>query len=420
MFKARRSFPKLSGAALSAALLLAATAAGLLSPQIGHAGEARAATYLTLDRPVGAEEIKIGLCNAQTGRIASLGSGAKLGVEALFAQVNAAGGVNGRKLRLVAYDDLYEPLNSVVATNKLINDDRVFALCSTVGTPTTQAVVPMLNEAGLPLVGALSGAESLRNPANPLVFNVRAGYAQETQALVDHLVADCGVKKIAVFVQADGYGDAITRGVERALKSHALALAGRGAYVRNSTDVDDALAALTAAQPEAVIMGGSYPACAAFVKAAQQQANFAPYYCSVSFVGTEPFIAAAGGAAEGVYISQVMPDPLDASNALVKDYQAAMRAMGQSVFTYSSLEGYANAWVLVEGLRAAGQELTVEKFIGALESLQLDLGGQPCAFGPSNRQGLRQIYLTKITGGKAVPVAGFGSAADKAVASTQH
>ncbi len=391
------------------------------APPVASAPAARPAlpeTFLAQERLVGVEEIKIGMCNAQTGRIAGLGSGAKLGIEALFAQVNAAGGVHGRKLKLVAYDDRYEPLDSVVGTYKLINDDKVFALCTSVGTPTTAAVLPLLTEANMPLVGAVSGAESLRAPANPLVFNVRAGYLKETQALVEHLVADCGAKRVAVFIQRDGYGDAVANGVQRALRQQGLDIVARGSYVRNSTEIDAALEALIAAKPDAVVMGGSYPACAAFVRAAKGR-KFSPFVCSVSFVGTESFIEAAGAAADGVFISQVLPDPQDAANPSVAEYQKAMRALGQNQFTYASLEGFINAMVLLEGLRATGANPTVGEFLKAMEKLQLDLAGQPCAFGPGNRQGFHDIFLTKVVGGQARTITKFADNPGAVAATSQ-
>lgn len=363
-----------------------------------------AETYLTQQRQVGATEVKIGLSNAQSGRAGALGTEVRRGCEAFFKKVNAAGGIHGRKLTLVAYDDRYEPLPCIVNTERLINEDNVFALCNYVGTPTARAAQPLVAEARIPLVGLFTGAASLREPVDPHVFNVRASYGEETEALVDRLTRDRKATRIAVFVQRDGYGDAVRGGVEKALAKRNLPLAGAGTYTRNTIEVADGLEALIAAKPDAVIMGGTYQPCAALVRAAVAR-KFSPVFASVSFIGTEGFIEAAGPAAEGVIISQVLPSPEDSRLSLVAEYQAAMRALDPALrFTYASLEGYVNAAVLAAGLRDAGPQPDTGKLIAALETLDTDLGGVRCTFQPTSHQGLKDVHFTRVTAGRPQPV----------------
>lgn len=361
-------------------------------------------TYLTQDRPVDAAELKIGLSNAQSGRSGALGTEVRRGCEALFGKVNAAGGIHGRRLRLVAYDDRYEPLPCMVNTERLVNEDKVFALCNYVGTPTSRAAQPMIDEARIPLVGLFTGAAALREPPDPYLFNVRASYGEETEALVDRLTRDRKLTRVAVFVQDDAYGEAVRAGVERALAKRDLTLRGVGTYTRNTIEVENGLDALVAAKPEAIIMGGTYQPCAALVRAAAAR-KFAPIFASVSFVGTEGFIQSAGPAAEGVIISQVLPSPEDTQVPLVAEYQAAMREAGQGDrFTYASLEGYVNAAVLAAGLRGAGAQPDTAKLVTALENLDEDLGGVRCTFGPASRQGLKEVYFTRVAKGRSQPV----------------
>lgn len=118
------------------------------------------------------------------------------------------GGVNGRKIKLISYDDGYEPEKVAATTQKLIGQDKVFALFGYVGTPTSKAAVPFAVKAGVPYVGPFSGAEFLRNPVTKVVYNVRASYFDETEGMVEHLTKDLGIKKIGVFIQDDAYGDA--------------------------------------------------------------------------------------------------------------------------------------------------------------------------------------------------------------------
>lgn len=352
-------------------------------------------------------EIVIGMTNALSGPASGLGTELKAGATAYIDKVNAAGGVHGRKIRLVSYDDGYEPEQTAKMTLKLIEQDKVFSLFGYVGTPTSAAAVPSASKHGVPYIAPFTGAEFLRNPVNPVIFNVRASYFDETAGMVERLTKDLGIKKIGVFIQDDAYGNAGKAGVNRALNKLGLSLAGEGKYTRNTTDVDAGLAALKAANPEAVVMVGTYKACAAFVKKAKSS-GFTPRFLNVSFVGTSNFIKEAGAAGEGVYITQVMPSPFDDATALVKQYQATMKkADKKAEFDFTSLEGYTDAVVLVEALNKAGSNLTRSSFLSAFEGLNMDLGGLKVAYSPTDHQGSKSIFYTVIKDGKAIPVTKF-------------
>lgn len=355
---------------------------------------------------VSANEIVIGMANALSGPTAGLGTGMRDGAAAYFNKVNASGGVNGRKIKLISIDDGYEPAKAAAATTKLIEQDKVFALFGFVGTPTSVAVVPIASKAGVPYIAPFTGAEALRNPVNKVVFNVRASYFNETEGQVEHLTKDLGIKKIGVFIQDDAYGTAGKGGVLRALQKRSLTLAGEGKYKRNTEEVDEAVGLLKTAQPEAIVMVGTYKATAAFVKKAKAQGLNAKFL-NVSFVGTDDFIAATGSDGEGVYISQVVPSPDDASIPVVKQHQADMKAAGKNEVNYTTLEGYIGAQVLVEGLKTAGSNLTRAAFFDAMNKLNLDVGGMKLSFKPTDHQASDSVFFTRIKAGKAVPVTKF-------------
>jgi branched-chain amino acid transport system substrate-binding protein len=353
------------------------------------------------------DEIVLGMSNALSGPASGLGTGLKAGATAYINKVNAAGGVHGRKIKLISYDDGYEPEQTAAMTRKLIDQDKVFALFGYVGTPTSSAAVPLATRSGVPYIAPFTGAEFLRNPVNPIVFNVRASYFDETAGMVEHLIKDLGIKKIGVFIQDDAYGNAGMAGVNRALNKRGLKLAGLGKYTRNTTDVDAGLASLKAANPDAVVMVGAYKACAAFVKKARAS-GFNPKFLNLSFVGTTNFINESGSDGEGVYITQVMPSPFDKSAEIVKRYQADMRnSDGNSQFEYTSLEGYVDAVVLVDALEKAGSNLTRASLLSAFQSLNINLGGVKVAFSPSDHQGSKSIFYTVVKDGKAMPITKF-------------
>lgn len=349
---------------------------------------------------VSATEIRLGMANAQTGPAAGLGTGMKAGASAYFARVNAAGGVNGRKIELVVKDDGYEPARTASATEALIGTDKVYALFGYVGTPTSSAAVPIASKAQVPYLFPFTGAEFLRNPVNKWVFNVRASYFDETEAMVERLTKDLGTKKIAMLMQDDAFGEAVKGGIARALFKRNMKIHAESRIKRNSLEVDAAVEELKAAQPEAIIFVGTYKQMAVAVKKAKA-ANMPARFLTVSFIGTENFIAEAGAAGDGVFITQVVPSPQDASVPLVKNYQADVKAENLG---YTSLEGYVNAMVFVEALKAAGAQPTRAGLVTALEGLNTDVGGFKVKFSPSIHQGSSTVYVTKVQGGKAVSV----------------
>lgn len=345
------------------------------------------------------KEIRIGMANALSGPASGLGVNLKAGVDAFLAKVNAAGGVHGRKVVLVSKDDGYEPERTAAATKALIEQDKVFALFGYVGTPTSAAAVPLASRAGLPYLFPFTGAEFLRNPVNKWVFNVRASYFDETETMVERLTKDAGAKKIALFIQDDAFGEAGKAGVNRALHKRNMKVAEEARYKRNTLDVDEGLAKIKAAAPDAVVFVGTYASLAAVVKKAKAQGIKAKFM-TVSFIGTADFIREAGADGDGVYITQVMPSP-DGGAPVVKQFLQDMKG---GPVNYSSLEGYIDAAVLVEALKKAGANPTRAGFASALEGFSADLGGLKVGFSATSHQGAKDVFLTVVRGGKAVQV----------------
>lgn len=353
---------------------------------------ARAETGVTNDA------IIIGQSAAMSGPAAQLGQQMNLGAKLYFNAVNAAGGVNGRKIELKVLDDFYEPEATTRNTKTLINDTKVFALFGYVGTPTSLAALKLANPAGVPFFAPYSGAMALREPFARNVFHVRASYNDETAAIIKQ-IRTTGLKHIAVVYNDDAYGKAGLEGVQHALKqpeNKAVTLAAEASVERNTTDVKGALSAVLAKKPDAIVVISAYQTVATLVKNAQAQ-GYAGQFYNVSFVGTKALADALGAAGGGVIISQVMPYPRSASSPLVREYQKLLKAGGVSDFDYGSMEGYIAARVFVEGLKRAGRDLTREKFISALESMgSTDLGGFAVNFSPSNHVGSKLVEMTII------------------------
>jgi ABC-type branched-subunit amino acid transport system substrate-binding protein len=334
----------------------------------------------------------------------------KLGIEAAFNVANASGGVHGRQLRLIAADDGYEPTRTAETMKRLYERDQVFGLVGNVGTPTAAVALPYALEHKILFFGAFTGAGLLRSdPPDRYVFNYRASYAEETEAIVHYLVKVRRLKpeEIAVFAQQDSYGDAGYAGVAKAIRS----LPGgdestilRLNYTRNTVDVDEAVAQLRKKRRipiKAVIMVPTYRAAAKFI---EKTRDLYPdmIYTSVSFVGST---ALAGELmllgkryATGVIVTQVVP-AVDGHSSLVLDYKSALaKYFPGEAPDYVSLEGYVTANVLIEALKRSGRQLDTERLVETLENLRdFDIGlGTPVTFGRSEHQGVHKVWGSQL------------------------
>ena len=343
--------------------------------------------------------IVLGQSAAFSGPAAQLGIQFNQGAKLFFDQINAAGGVGKRMVEIRTLDDGYEPDRCAENTRKLIADD-VFALFGYVGTPTSLAAVPLFNQAKVPFFAPFTGAESLRQPFNRLIFHVRASYYDETALIVRQLV-NLGVKKIAVFHQNDAYGKAGLDGVNKALAEHKLPLAGAATVERNSVDVAAAVEKLVAAKPDAVVQIAAYGASAAFVRAARK-AGFGGTFYNVSFVGTQALADELGKDGAGVVVSQVVPSPYQPSRQITREFLDAIKKGGDKVQpNYSSMEGFLAARIFTEGLRqaAASGKISRDSFISGMEGLGTQvISGFPVSFGPNDHTASSFVEMSMLTG----------------------
>jgi len=360
-------------------------------------------------RGVTENEIRFGISAPFSGAAKELGQNMKLGVETAFNVANTNGGVHKRQLRLIAVDDSYEPARTAETMKQLYEKDRVFGIVGSVGTPTAVVALPYALERRMLFYGAFTGASLLRrDPPDRYVFNYRASYAEETDAVVRYLVKVRRIKpeQIAVFAQQDSYGDAGFAGVTKAVRS----LQGgdestilRLNYRRNTVDVDDAVAQLKKSRVpiRAVIMVPTYRAAARFI---EKTRDLYPgmIYTSVSFVGStalaNELMLLGQKYATGVIVTQVVP-AVDGHSSVVLDYKSALAKYfpGESP-DYVSLEGYLAGSVLVEALKRNGPQLDTEKLVDTLENLRdFDLGlGTPVTFGRTEHQALHRVWGTEL------------------------
>jgi ABC-type branched-subunit amino acid transport system substrate-binding protein len=361
-------------------------------------------------------EILIGSCSALEGPSHFLGTETVAGAKAYFALTNDAGGVDGRKLKLISYDDSYDPAKTEACFNRLM-EQKVFALGFFVGTPTAVKYIPMAEGNKIPLVGLFTGAQTLYVPLRHWVVNVRASYFDETREQIDGLWGTLGYKKVGVIYPEDAFGAAVLEGVKAALKAHGAEPIAVASYQRQTAQVGGAIDTVKAANPDAVVVVGPSNTVAPILKQSHAK-GWKPLFLTVSFVGTDELILEAGPDAEGTVITQVVPPYYLTDFKTVALYRRTLSKYFPSAQpNFVSLEGFVDAMVLVEGLKRAGKDLTREGLIRGVESIhELDLGLGPqlkLDYSAKDHKGFDHVIPTVVRGGRAVPFTDWSTAAPK-------
>lgn len=343
------------------------------------------------------DRILFGQSAAFNGPAQDLGRNMRIGIEAAFAEANQAGGVHGRLIDLVSFDDSYEPEAAIANTQRLIDEEQVFALIGAVGTPTSRSATPIAADAGVPYIAPFTGAAFLRDPEWDNIINVRASYNQETEEMVARLIGDLGIERIGIMYQDDSYGRAGYQGSLTALRRRGMEPVAVGLYPRNTTAVKTALLDLREGDPDAVIMIGAYEPMAALIKWGRDT-GFNPLFLNVSFVGSNALARELGPDGAGVIVTQVVPFPNDDSLPLIAAYKRALAlAAPEATPGFVSLEGYLAGRLAITGLERCGREIDRDCFMHAvLRSDPITIEGFTLTFGDADNQGSDAVFITVI------------------------
>jgi branched-chain amino acid transport system substrate-binding protein len=360
--------------------------------------------------------ISIGSCAALEGPSRSLGAETVTGAKAYFSLVNDEGGLNGRKLKLISYDDSYDPAKTETCFNHLLSDS-VFAMGFFVGTPTAVKYVPMAESNKIPLVGLFTGAQTLYTPLRHWIINVRASYYDETREQMDGVWDKLGYHKVGVIYPEDAFGAAVLAGVTEALKAHGAEPVKVASYERQTANVGGAIDSVRAANPQAVVLVGPPNTVAPILKQSHAR-GWRPLFLTVSFVGTDELVLEAGDNAEGMVITQVVPPYYLTDLKGVALYRRTLSKYAPSARpNFVSLEGFLDATVMVEGLKRAGKELSREGLIRGIESIhEEDLGLGPqlkLNYSAKSHKGFDHVIPTVVRGGRAVPFTDWSTVVSK-------
>jgi branched-chain amino acid transport system substrate-binding protein len=349
--------------------------------------------------------IRFGQSVPLSGPTQHLGIEYRRGLLLAFQAANAEGGVGGRPIELISYDDRYEPEAAFANTRDLLEADRVFALVGYVGAESVDRCLPLALKAGLPFIAPLTGAESLRQRPPRALFHLRPGFAAETK-LIAQALQTMRVSRTVVLVQDDADGVAGFDALLNALRGAGLPAPAASARVsRNATgqaevsrahDIQAAAQALGAAQPQALVCLAAHASTAAVLKKMRDGGFAGPCYAT-SLSGAAAIGPLLGARAAGLCVTQVVPSPFDPSRPLVAAYQQQLRNSGSPPPEYVSLEGWIVGSLLVQALRRMPRNAGRAELLSALEALGgLDLGGFVLRWDAAQRQVSSQVSLTVL------------------------
>ena len=330
-----------------------------------------------------------------SGPLADLGQEILKGAQLYFDALNTRGGINGRKVLLIAKDDKYEVQRSVDNVKAYLHNDEVFALFGTFGTPNNEALIPLAQRAGVPVVAPYTGALSVRGRETRGVFNIRASYAEETERLVEHL-STLNTRRIAIAHQDNAFGREVLTAALSALGKRGITPLVVVSVKNDASDAASASAKIAATEPEAVLLGlAGKPTIETIRHMNKLQRGVALYAPSV--LAAPSNLRTLGKDGAGVAVTQIVPYPFNATTPVVREHQTAATTAGEKEFSHLALEGFINAKVASEGLRRAGRNLTRASFVAALDALRkYDVGGMEISFGQGSTSGARLVALTMI------------------------
>ena len=350
---------------------------------------------------VTADTITFGQAAVLEGPASALGLGMQVGLNAAFNEINAKGGVHGRKLKLISVNDGYEPDRAVAATKKLIEEEKVFALIGPVGTPTSAAAQPLATAAKVPFMGAFTGAGFLRNPKLDNVINVRASYDAETEAWVKHLTEDLKISKISIFYQDDAFGRAGLSGFKKAMDKRSMAIAAEATYERNTVAVKTGVLAMKQAAPEAVVIVGAYKPVAEFIKLSKK-IGFSPVFVNISFVGANALARELGPEGKGDRLpSRAVPGRYLAQGGRgPSGRDQGRRSEGRTGIRVA--QGYLAGRLAIAALEKAGKDVTRDGLKAIKDMGKFDIGGLMMTFSAEKNEGLDKVWIDHHRGGRFI------------------
>lgn len=353
-------------------------------------------------------EIVIGTHQDLSGPVAALGGPLRDGMVLAVEDINAAGGIHGRKLRLVIEDSAFDPKKAVLATQKLLTQDKVFAMVAPLGSAPTQATMPLILERGVPLLFAGTPADFTYTPFHKLKFALSSPYGEQVRAQVKWAYEKLGKRRFGILYQDDETGQNVLRAAEEQLKVHGLGLVERASYKRGAIDYSSQIARLKSANVDVIILGTIVRETAAARMEARKQGWPVDMIVNVAGTNSAVFTIAGAEVMEGLYgQSQFLPldsaEQPPAARGVIERYKARFGKNPEDGIIF----GYTSVMLFAEGAKNAGRDLNVDSLVKGLEKIRnwtTAFAASPVSFSETERLGVRATMVMQAKGGKFVPI----------------
>ncbi|MCZ7657521.1 MAG: ABC transporter substrate-binding protein [Xanthobacteraceae bacterium] len=364
---------------------------------------ALAATPALAQQGVSDTEIVIGTAQDLSGPVVSLSKPAVNGMRMKVDEVNAAGGIDGRKLRLVVEDHGYDPKKAVLAAQKMVQQDKIFAAIGSIGTPTALAAMPIYLDRNVAHLFPLTGAREMFEPLHRLKYSFAAPYYDQIRAGIKKLVKDKGLKKVCTIYQDDDFGLEVSQGGEHGLKDIGMTYAERTTYKRGATDFSSQVAKLKDAGCDGVVMGTIIRETIGTIATARRL-GWNPEFIGTTASYSDIIHKLGGPAMNGFYSTCTINYAYeDDPSEKVRAWYASYKEKFKEDPTVFSVYGYQLTNLFVEAAKKAGKSLNPDTLAKALETLEVPgdhFGGDTQKFGPQKHLGSDRAKLCQIQNGR--------------------
>ena len=351
-------------------------------------------------------EVIIGTATDLSGVTAVQGVNNSNAVRLAFDEANAAGGVNGRKIKYIVEDSQYQVPRAVQAMNKLLNQDNIFMATVNGGTPMNDAMMPMMFEKNVPNVLPLTAARSMYEPYNKLKWSQFASYYDQMRAGVKFFVEQRGKKMVCAMYQDTDFGKDVLAGVNAQLEAMHMKLIATTAHKPTDTDFTANLSKLRDAQCDLITMGTIVRDSTLIISTVKKMGWNVDLLGQVASYDTA-VASAPGGVGEGFYsMTPALYAYPDDPRPAVHDFASRYKAKFGIDVNFLGETGYTSAQIILEALKRAGRDLNVDSFTKAMESIHdfHDIFGNSFSFGPNQHHGATSAYLAEVKNGRWVPV----------------
>ncbi len=348
---------------------------------------------------VSANEIVLGSIQDLSGPLAGFGKQVRLGMMLRVDEVNEQGGVNGRKVRLLVEDSGYDPKKAVLAAQKLVNQDKIFAMVGHIGTAQNMAAMPVQFQKNVINFFPVTAARQMYEPFHKLKYSFAATYFDQMKIAVPKLIKEKGAKKVCAMYQDDEFGLEVLRGAEEGLKDIGMEMAEKTSFKRGATDFSSQMQKLASTQCDFVVLGTIIRETIGGIATARRL-GFNPTFLGSSAAYTDLIHKLGGPAMNGLYATMTVQNPYtDEASQPIRFWANKYKTKYNEDPTVFSVYGYNLVDTFLKASGKAGKNLTTDSFIKAMDTMVVPpdiFGSAEMSFSPTKRLGSNATRLSQL------------------------